>query len=822
MATSAFLLAPRDTLPDRKKAEERMAAVRWDCRLLRVLSYRSGYKELKACKRGGVLGYLQNRGEVDAFYFGMFEDELSRLLSLARHYPGDYLAIWTYGQAVHIHFIRSGEALEQKEASFRLTAPSGMNRPLGLFEDFCAWFNGSAFSPDIGALKKNYAGPEISVAEWFKAFGINGAVELKRADGKALWKDFEDAAQGLLKRGEVPASAVKRLNAVLGSEEGRASLKTRPLARSGLTSRLIAEIEYDLREAIGPSEDPLWEARARAAGFYWDITEGEALDALTTGSGGKKGYGESASFGRLLCHYPESMRRDNIFLALAGLQAEGANGHAYVPAFFSFAEISHQAGFTLAIFPSDLRQSFRMAFGIEGGTEIPAIDPCWSAELFLPLPGILTVPNVREGLEKWFKKEKAEGIILCAGADGAWETTAFTDKIAVKDQEKMRSSAIGLDMAGLFESLGLPDLLKPGEWQQGAYGGEGREADKGDERAAAMEKFSRLPEPRLVPGFKTLLDEFPSDIRHKKNKSGSGSSIPVVLRLSVPEAEDAWLRGLMGDFRLKGMVESYGSVWMSGGIIWALTRCQFVTSMLLRLIGSGLPVNTSLSIERGEKAPRHYVLKEDIPGNEHQFRSCLIESGEPEEMKKAARSLSSLYQGIPDDSELLVDVVYEGGARIYFKADLSGWSIDDESKISALGQSLESAGLKPLGDLVCSAFSNIVIRGFAGNDVYAVLMMPVFGEWVLEFVTSFEDDTSLTTTTNVNAGRIAETGASYIKVDSKSYSKNLSALPSEMLRQHDERVKEMRGAAARRTEPELAGLAVQIEKSLRKHSAWSF
>jgi len=337
-----------------------------------------------------------------------------------------------------------------------------------------------------------------------------------------------------------------------------------------------------------------------------------------------------------------------------------------------------------------------------------------------------------------------------------------------------------------------------------------------------MEKFSSLPKPRLVPGFKALLDEFPSEIRHKKNRSGSGSNIPVILRLSIPEADDAWLRRLMGDFRLKGMVESYGSVWMSGGIIWALTRCQFVTSMLLRLLGSGLPVNTSLSIERGEKVPRHYVLEKDGPGNGLRFRSCLIESGEPEEMKKAARSLSSLYQGIPDDSELLVDVVYEGGARIYFKADLSGWSMNDESKIAAMGQSLQSAGLKPLGDLVCSAFNNVVIRGFAGKDVYAVLMIPVFGEWVLEFVTSFEDDTSLTTTTDVNAGRIAGTGALYIKVDAKAYAQNLSALPSEMLRQHGEHVKEMRGAAARITEPALTGLAAQIEKSLRRHSAWSF
>ncbi|MGV8123073.1 MAG: hypothetical protein AB2L14_25200 [Candidatus Xenobiia bacterium LiM19] len=583
MATSAFLLAPRDTLPDLKKAEERMAAVRWDCRLSRLLSYRGGYKELKACRRGGALGYLQNRGEADAFNFGEADDELSRLLPLTRHYPGDYLAIWTFGQAVHVYFIRSGEALEKKEASFRLTAPSGMERPLGLFEDFCAWFNGSAFSPDIRALKALYTGPEIVVADWFKAFGINGAVEPIRTDGKALWKDFEDAALGLLRRGETPAAAVKRLNAVLGSEDGRTRLKTRPLSKPGLTARLIAEIEYDLREAIGLSEDPLWEMRARAAAFYWDIIESEALDVLTTGAGGKKGYGESASFGRLLCHYPASMRRDNIFLALAGLQAEGANGHAFVPAFFSFAEISHQAGFTLAIFQSGLRQSFRKTFGIEGESGIPALDPRWSAELFLPLPGIMTDSNLREGLEKWFKKEKAEGMIICAGADGTWETASFTDKIALKDQEKMRSSIIGLDTAALFESLGLQDLLKPGEWQEGAYGGESREADKGNERAGAMKTLNSLPKPQYVPGFKALLDEFPFNIRHKRNKRGCGSDVPVVLRLSIPGADDAWLRGLMGDFRLRGMVESYGSAWMSGGIIWALTRCQFVTAILLRL-----------------------------------------------------------------------------------------------------------------------------------------------------------------------------------------------------------------------------------------------
>ncbi|MGV8125074.1 MAG: hypothetical protein AB2L14_35450 [Candidatus Xenobiia bacterium LiM19] len=246
-----------------------------------------------------------------------------------------------------------------------------------------------------------------------------------------------------------------------------------------------------------------------------------------------------------------------------------------------------------------------------------------------------------------------------------------------------------------------------------------------------------------------------------------------------------------------------------------------VFSILIGVLGCGLPINTSLSIERGGKRPCHYVLKGDGQGSEHEFRSCLVEYDEPEEKKKAERSLSSLYQGIPADSELLVDVAYENGACIYFKADLSGWSVTNESEILTLGQSLRSEGLTPLGDLVCSDFSNIVIRGFAGSGMYVVLMIPVSGGWVLEFVSSFEDDTSLTTTTNLNAGCFAGTGASYIKVDAKAYSKNLNALPSAMLSQHNERIKDKKGKAVNKTEPTLTGLAAHIERSLRRHSAWS-
>jgi hypothetical protein len=816
MATAAFILAPRGTLPDRKKDEEKMAAIRWEHRLLRLTSYRSGYREIKACKKGGVIGYVQNRGEVDAFNFGEFDDELTRLLSLAHSYPGEYLAIWTFGQAVHTLFICPGAAVEQKEVSFRLVPPAGATRPGALFDDFCAWFKGSAFSPDFKALKSLYMGPEISVTGWFKAFGIDGAAELKRADGAALWNDFEEVALRLLRHEDVPPAGVKRLNAILSQSEGRPPLKAKPLPQPGVTARLLAGLEYDLAEALGQPEEPLWKERKRAAGLYWDITDCDACDRLTTGLPGKKGLGESASFGRLLCHYPVAMRRDNLFLALGGLQAEGANGHAFVPAFFSFAEISHQAGFTLAVYPPGLREGFRKAFEIEGECDVPPDNQAWSADLFLPLPGILKKVDPREELKKWFAKEKAEGLVLSAAHNGSFEIVPFTGAIAVKDEQLLRDSIRELNVAGLFTALGLPDLLKPGEWQEGTYSGENLKAGKGEKRARAKEALASLPGPSQVPAFKKLLDTFPRTIRHRKNSSGSGSSIPAVLRLLVPVNDETHLRSLMGDFRLRGMVAGYGDTWIEDGVLWAYTGTDFTTAMMLRLLGCELPASTSLAIDVGGEKPYHYELAGDDPGPEHHFRSCLVDWNSPDEKEMKERSLPAFYMGIQPDSELFTDVAFEAEDRLYFRADITGWTGKSDREALILTQALQQAGLTLLGDLVCSQFSNIILRGFAADETYCILMMPVRGGWFLEYVTYFDDDTTLTTTTNPDAGLRPQPGLIYQKIDAKAYAEKLHELPAEMLRQHRARIGEVKGSAAKSLEPTLTALARQQEVSLKR------
>ena len=146
---------------------------------------------------------------------------------------------------------------------------------------------------------------------------------------------------------------------------------TTPFDELGFTARHVIDAAYELAEVIGKATSKRWKERFRAAGFYWDITDCEDACIRLTGGTDKKGFGISASFGRLLCHYPVELMRDSIFLARAGLEAESANGHVYVESFFCFAEYAHKAGFTIAIYPSVLQPMFRQHFGIYGFEESP-------------------------------------------------------------------------------------------------------------------------------------------------------------------------------------------------------------------------------------------------------------------------------------------------------------------------------------------------------------------------------------------------------------------------------------------------------------------
>src|SRR5262249_12143040 len=152
-------------------------------------------------------------------------------------------------------------------------------------------------------------------------------------------------------------------------------------------TRKLGNAAWRLKRSTGvPPTSSLWRDRYQAARLYWEIVESDALDHLTTGND-TKGKGVSASLGRLAAYYPLAVRGDSWFWTLAALEAESANGHAFVDAMFSLATAAHNGAWTLVLVPSAQHAAFRLAMGIDGS--VAEDERGWSAEAFLDLPGTL-------------------------------------------------------------------------------------------------------------------------------------------------------------------------------------------------------------------------------------------------------------------------------------------------------------------------------------------------------------------------------------------------------------------------------------------------
>ena len=116
--------------------------------------------------------------------------------------------------------------------------------------------------------------------------------------------------------------------------------------------------------------------------------------------------------------------------------------------------------------------------------------------------------------------------------------------------------------------------------------------------------------------------------------------------------------------------------------------------------------------------------------------------------------------GIEKDSS---DILLEGSAGIYRSINLGGDWADDGNLIS-FGSDISSLGFSLVGDLMCSAFAHILVRGFAhsAEGTYALLLtgmrdgkLNVLG---LDFYSCFADGSSLTTTITPNAKDILAKG----------------------------------------------------------------
>jgi hypothetical protein len=597
-----------------------------------LTSYRSDFAALAPGKvsRGWTRGFFTQKAPLDQFKLaGHAAPELVLLEEIARISGGDHLAMWTYGQALHLWLARGSAPREvpvvRGPISVRLLPPRE-GRHKGWLDGLRAAFEGSAIQPDWEAIAAQHAAAEISVRRWFEAFGVPGVRELRPEDAGALWADLEAVAQAHLRGEAADKDRVKRLNVTLGALDDRTTLKAKPPTKPGATAVAVAAAEYDLRSLIGPPESPAWVERRRAAALYGDITEGDEVERLTVG----KGLGASASLGRLLGYYPAALARDAIFLALASLEAEAANGHAYVVPLAVLAENAHAAGFTLAIVPAKLQAKLRRAFGIERGeTAAPATGDAFAAEAFVDLPKLLKAAPA-EALAVWFAKAKADGAVVRAEADGVVTLTAFRDGMPTEgaaavrtvlgsapDEAALRSAARAFLPRAAFAALGLPDLLEPGAWQEDAHRETAEARDSSSPYApyvrAAIEATTRAPRaiafPAQIREIGTLISTRERKFRFldvernqctwtEPERLACICSVRVSLPTDARHAEE-----IAADIR----VDVAPWAWVAGSEVYAFSDSTIDMGLLACVIGDA-PPGTRITVDEPDGHAGHFEI----------------------------------------------------------------------------------------------------------------------------------------------------------------------------------------------------------------------
>ena len=567
-----------------------------------LIHYRGGFKKLAArsLRPGVEHGYLGNKGKIDEFSLGSGSDiELTVFAEIARAHGGEHIAIWTYGQAVHVWHARSGNpgtVPRILRASFRIHPPEAHRRDAQPFDRLRSGVEGSVFEPDWDGLRSQLNGAEVSVASWFEAFGIPGANELVPEDREAVWEQFGQVALDLLGGGEVDRAAVRRLNQVLAIIDAGARLPVRPVAKALATARRVAESADVLAEAIGDSRKECWKERRRAARSYWDITDGPAGELLTVGVDRKRS-GDSASLGRLLGHYPAHLLRDPIFLALAALEVEGANGHAFVEPLLSLSEQAVAAGFLLVVYPAECDREFCKAFGIQRGVDLPG-DSHWAAQAFVQPQGLVKL-DLRKAVEDWFAGSQENGHLLYAHGDGTWDSTEYRrgeprESSLRVDRPELRQAARELNVRQALQAIGLPDLLAPGAWTEGSYAGVSAPGSD-PQRAIAAAASEPSGSPLEVGTIDEALREWRPVLRYRGDKDHWEDGI-ISLRLLPAAPEPGYLDRLRRDLCSDGLVNGYGDAWIGNGAILAYTRTSLDLCLLDAVVADMRPVHVVVDL----------------------------------------------------------------------------------------------------------------------------------------------------------------------------------------------------------------------------------
>ncbi|HMO16268.1 MAG TPA: hypothetical protein PKA83_19270 [Pirellulaceae bacterium] len=160
-------------------------------------------------------------------------------------------------------------------------------------------------------------------------------------------------------------------------------------------------------------------------------------------------------------------------------------------------------------------------------------------------------------------------------------------------------------------------------------------------------------------------------------------------------------------------------------------------------------------------------------------------------------------------------VIYRGDVSVYWKADMAAWSVLEPETREKFDESMNELGFTCLGDFVCKKVRDYVQRVFISPDQrsYALLLAGSFGYISKEYVSHFENDAHLTTSTSWLAQSHPE-----IEV----YAQHCPELTTEALYERHcwgiGRFHSHKQTVAIELEPSLAGLCCMFDKMLERMS----
>jgi hypothetical protein len=584
--------------------------------LPQLTGYAGGFKEILASKlkRGGRYAFLKNEGDPNAFAFGE-EDSFQRelFLEIARGHGGDHLVVWTFGHALHVLVARSPKPGVRPTLhgpfSVRARPPEGIKRGCGFIDGLKAALSGAAVSPDFDALQRELAKPELSVAKCFEAFSIPGARDFTSPDVAARWQDVDSVGRALLTGQPVDKKQLKNLNELL-EPLGDTKLPSKGKLGKGETARVLANAMIELKGALAAPESGVWAERFKAAGWYWDICDGDALDRLTAGTD-RAGGGTGASLARLLAHFPEPLLRDPLFLALLALECEAANGHVYVEGLSKLAEQTPTAGLVLIVAPAAQRDAMRKAFGIDlvNGAEGSSSGALCGEALISGTT--IAKGDMAQTAHGWMAKAKVTGAVAELSPDGNAKLSYYKDGGPAKDAKDAGLSAVNKSALkeaaekflprNAFVAFGAGDLLEPGAWRQGSYAGEsipGVEDHRTAKRRHANTLLAAAPASQPIQNAAELLRVLGHRLRYGgplKETEGGIVSLSVV----SPVNDAIWLRDLRNDLKGQNFIDRYGEAWMQGSEVRGYS-CSTLDVALLVQVLADVPSGTVVTVGRGK------------------------------------------------------------------------------------------------------------------------------------------------------------------------------------------------------------------------------